>query len=120
MYYFKMVITNKNKFNNKYGLPKDKSHSKASIVKLTGIPKRILDKVYYRGQGARKSNPQSVRSASTGKKVGGSSLRGKMSAQQWGYARVYSFVTKQKGTWGGADKDLASEVKKLKIKGYMR
>jgi len=27
---------------------------------------------------------------------------------------------KQKGTWGGADKDLADKVKKLKIKGYMR
>ena len=32
-------------------------------------------------------------------------------AQQWAMARVNSFITKGKGTWGGADKDLASEVK---------
>ena len=115
-----MTTTNKNRFNIKYGFPKDKAHSKASIVKLTGIPKRILDKVYYRGTGARKTNPQSVRSATTGKKVGGASLRGKMSGPQWGYARVYSFVMKSPGTWSKADKDLADEVKKLKIKGYMR
>ncbi len=115
-----MVITNKQKYNAKYGFPKDASHSKAALVKTTGIPKRILDKVYYRGVGARKSNPQSVRSASTGKKVGGKSLGGKMSASQWGYGRVYSFVMKQEGTWKKADKDLADEVKKLKIKGFMR
>jgi len=29
---------------------------------------------------------------------------------QWGLARVNSFVTKSKGTWGGADKDLAGKV----------
>jgi hypothetical protein len=114
------MLTNKQKYNAKYGFPKDEGHSKADIVKTTGIPKRILDKVYYRGTGARKSNPQSVRSASTGKKVGGKSLRGKMSASQWGYGRVYSFVMKQPGTWKKADKDLADEVKRLKIKGFMR
>lgn len=31
--------------------------------------------------------------------------------EQWGYARVNSFLTKGKGTWGKADKDLASQVK---------
>lgn len=31
--------------------------------------------------------------------------------QQWAYARVNSFLTKQPGTWGGADKDLAKEVR---------
>jgi hypothetical protein len=43
-----------------------------------------------------------------------------MSAEQWGQARVYSFVMKRPGTWGKADKDLADKVKKMKIKGYMR
>ena len=32
-------------------------------------------------------------------------------AQQWAFARVNSFVTKSKGTWGGADKDLAAKVR---------
>jgi hypothetical protein len=30
---------------------------------------------------------------------------------QWGYARVNSFINKESGTWGGADSDLAQEVK---------
>ncbi len=115
-----MVVTNKNRFNTKYGFKKDEPHSKAEISKLTGIPKRILDQVYDRGVGARKSNPESVRQASSGKKIGGKSLRGKMSAEQWAMARVYSFVMKQEGTWKKADKDLADKVKKMKIKGYMR
>jgi len=115
-----MVVTNKNRFNTKYGFKKDEPHSKTEISKLTGIPKRILDQVYDRGVGARKSNPESVRQASSGKKIGGKSLRGKMSAEQWAMARVYSFVMKQEGTWKKADKDLADKVKKMKIKGYMR
>ena len=32
--------------------------------------------------------------------------------QQWAFARVNSFITKGKGTWGKADKDLASKVSK--------
>ena len=115
-----MVTSNKNRFNAKYGFPKDDGHSTAEIVRVTGISKSILDKVYYRGVGARRTNPQSVRSASSGKKTGSKSLGGKMSAAQWGYGRVYSFVMKQPGTWGKADKDLADKVKKLKVKGYMR
>ena len=115
-----MVATNKNKFNKKYGFKKDESHSRAEIARLSGIPTRILSEVAKRGAGARRSNPQSVRSASTGKKVGGKSLLGKMSASQWGTARIYSFVMRQPGTWGKADKDLAEKVKKMKIKGYSR
>ena len=111
-----MVVTNKDKYNKKYGFPKGTSHSRTAIAKTTGIPARILAEVAKRGAGARKSNPQSVRSATTGKKIGGASLRGKMSAAQWGQARIYSFVMKQPGTWGKADKDLADKVRKLKSK----
>jgi len=114
------MSSNKNKFNKKYGFKLDEGHSKAEISRLTGIPRSILDQVFDRGVGARKTNPESVRSATTGKKVGGRSLKGKMSAEQWGYGRVYSFVMKQPGTWGRADKDLAEKTKKKKIKGYMR
>ncbi len=108
------MVSNKNKFNKKYGFKMDAPHSKAEISRLTKIPVSILDKVYYRGVGARKSNPQSVRSVKSGKKVGGKSLKGKMSAAQWGYARIYSFVMKQSGTWGKADKDLADKVRARK------
>ena len=114
------MSSNKNKFNKKYGFKLDEGHSKAEISRLTGIPRSILDQVFDRGVGARKTNPESVRSATTGKKVGGRSLKGKLSAEQLGNVRIYSFVMKQPGTWGRADKDLADKVKAKKIKGYAR
>ena len=115
------MSTNKQKFNRKYKQPLNQPNSKKDISKLTGIPMSILDQVFDRGVGARKTNPQSVRSASNpSKKPGGKSLKGKMSAEQWGMTRVYSFVMKQSGTWGKAHKDLAEKVKKKKIKGYSR
>ncbi len=109
-----MVVTNKDKYNVKYKYPKGTSHSRAAIAKTTGISPGILAQVYKRGVGARRNNPQSVRSVATGKKNKSSSLRGKMSANQWAMARLYSFVMKQKGTWSGADKDLADKVRKMK------
>lgn len=111
--------TNKERFNKKYGFPKDQGHSKAEISRLTGIPVSILNQVYDRGVGARRSNPQSVRSATTGKKIGGASLKGKMSANSWGFGRIYSFTMKST-TWKTADKDLADKVRAKKIKGYTR
>ena len=68
------MSTNKQKFNLKYKQSKNEPNSKKDISRLTGIPMRILDKVYDRGVGARKTNPQSVRSLS-GKKIGGKSLK---------------------------------------------
>jgi len=102
-----MVMTNKHKFNKKYKLSKDNPNSKKDISKLTKIPMSILDDVYDRGVGAYKTNPASVRPSVKSK-------------EQWAMGRVYSFVMKQKGTWGKADKDLAEKVKKKKIKGYTR
>jgi len=115
-----MVITNKDRYNTKYGFPKGTSHSKRDISKTTGIPMSILNQVYDRGLGARKSNPTSVRRASDGKKTGTNTLKGKMSGSQWAFGRIFSFVMKRTGTWGKADKDLADKVKAKKIKGYTR
>ena len=66
----------------------------------SGMPLGILKQVYNRGLAAYK----------TGHRPGAT-------AQQWAFARVNSFVTKSKGTWGGADKDLAAKVKG-KSEGY--
>ena len=109
-----MVLTNKQKFNKKYKFKLSEPHSKEEISKLTGVSMNILDKVYYRGIGARKSSPQSVRSLS-GQKIGGSSLAGKMSGPQWGYSRIYSFVMGGK-TQKTADKDLWDKHLKSKKK----
>jgi hypothetical protein len=60
----------------------------------SGMPYNILKQVYDRGMAAWKS----------GHRPGASQ-------QQWAFARVNSFITKSSGTWGGADKDLAKQVK---------
>jgi len=60
----------------------------------SGMPYSILKKVYDRGMAAWRG----------GHRPG-------TSQQQWAFARVNSFVTKSSGTWGGADKDLAKQVK---------
>lgn len=60
----------------------------------TGVPIGILRAVMRRGLAAWK----------TGHRPGANQ-------QQWGYARVNSFLTKGKGTWGKADADLAKEVR---------
>jgi hypothetical protein len=64
----------------------------------SGIPLGILKAVYRRG----------VAAWNSGHRPG-------TTPQQWAFARVNSFITKGKGTWGGADKDLASRVRKESI-----
>ena len=98
-----MVLTNKQKFNKKYGFEKDASHSIKEIASKAGITYRNALKIVEKGRGAHRSNPESVRSVS-GKKVGGKSLKGKMSATQWGVARLYSAV--MGGPAAKVDKDL--------------
>jgi len=60
----------------------------------SGMPYGVLMKVYNRGMAAWR----------TGHRPG-------TTPQQWGMARVNSFVTKSSGTWGKADSDLASKVR---------
>jgi hypothetical protein len=62
--------------------------------KETGVPIGILRAVMRRGMAAWK----------TGHRPGAGQ-------EQWGYARVNSFLTKGDGTWGKADADLAKEVR---------
>lgn len=101
-----MVVTNKQKFNKKYKQPINTANGKDDIVRLTGIPKKILDEVYDRGVGAFKSNRAAVRPSVK-------------SPEQWAMARVYAFVMKGK-TYKTADKDLADKLRKKKIKGYIK
>ena len=72
-------MTYKNKFNKKYGFPKDAPHSLAEISRLTGYKLSGLRTIKKKGQGAFRTNPQSVRPQVK-------------SASQWGIARVYSAV----------------------------
>ena len=79
-----MVNSYKNKFNKKYGLPKDKSNSLEEISKLSGYKLSGLKKILKKGEGAYFSNPSS--------------------ATQWGIARIYSAV--MGGKAAKIDKDL--------------
>ena len=63
-------------------------------AKKSGISVGILKQVFKRG----------VKAWQTGHRPG-------TTAVQWGHARVNSFITKGKGTWGKADSDLASKVR---------
>ena len=75
-----MVLTYKNKFNIKYGFPKDESHSLEEISKLTGYKLAGLKIIQEKGEGAYYSNPQSVRSFIK-------------SPVEWGRSRVYASVS---------------------------
>ena len=89
------------KYHDMFGEHKEyelTEESKGALQKKadkSGIPYSILKKVYDRGMAAWR----------TGHRPGAGQ-------EQWAYARVNSFITKGKGTWGGADKDLAAKVKK--------
>ena len=73
----------------------DENTGVANKAKKSGIPKGILMQVYRRGLAA----------YGTGHRPGASQA-------QWAMARVNSFIGKGKGTWGGADKDLAAKARK--------
>lgn len=73
---------------------KAQDKSIAGKAKASGMPASVLKKVFNRGMAAYK----------TGHRPG-------TSQHQWAHARVNAFIKKGKGTWGGADKDLAAQVK---------
>jgi hypothetical protein len=75
-------------------LHEDPTASLKKKAEKTGMPMGILRKVYNRGVAAWKS----------GHRPG-------TTPEQWGHARVNSFVTKSSGTWGKADSDLAAKVR---------
>ena len=89
------------KFKQMYGesvqLDEDATKGLKAKAEKSGMPLGILRKVYNRGMAAWR----------TGHRPG-------TTPQQWGMARVNSFVTKSSGTWGKADKDLADKVRGTK------
>ena len=88
----------KNIKTEEFDLTEDAKSALMKKADKSGIPYSTLKKVYDRGMAAWK----------TGHRPGATQ-------QQWGFARVNSFITKGKGTWGGADKDLAKGVKKESV-----
>jgi len=77
-----------------YQLDEKKIKGLVNKSEKSGMAYGILKKVYDRGMAAWR----------TGHRPG-------TTPQQWAFARVNSFITKSKGTWGGADQDLAKQVR---------
>jgi hypothetical protein len=78
---------------NQY-INEDVTNALKKKAEKSGMPVGVLRQVYNRGVAAWR----------TGHRPG-------TTPTQWGLARVNSFVTKSSGTWGKADKDLASKVR---------
>jgi hypothetical protein len=76
-----MVLTHKRMFNIRHGFDSYKPHSLAEIARISKIPLKTLKIVFARGVGAYRTNPASVRPHIK-------------SEDEWGQARVYSFVNK--------------------------
>lgn len=74
-----MVVTYRNKFNERYGFHPNESHSIKEIARLTGYKKAGLEVIYEKGMAAFYNNRAAVRKSVT-------------SPQQWAMARIYSAV----------------------------
>ena len=85
-----------NMFGETYELTEGSKEALQKKADKSGIPYSILKKVYDRGMAAWR----------TGHRPGAGQ-------EQWAYARVNSFITKGKGTWGKADADLAKQVNEV-------
>lgn len=110
-------MTYRERYNKKYGYNKNASHSIKDISKDTGIKKSILQSVFNRGVGAWKTNIQSVRLKDGSKNYDLKRYprRTRMTAEQWGYGRIMSFVMGGKTRYT-ADADLWKKHKLTKRK----
>ena len=107
-----MTRTHKQKWNARNGFALNASHTKPEIAKVADVPVRILTEVHKRGVGAHKTNPESVRVKGTYHKDAKVSIKKKLSAEQWGQARVYAFVNKLGGPERlNHDQDLAKKIR---------
>lgn len=71
------------------------------------MPYSALKRVYNKGLGAYRTNPESVRVKGTFKKDPAVPLSQKLSAPQWAMARVYAFVMKTPKVFYKADREIA-------------
>jgi hypothetical protein len=91
-----MPKINSVEFKKLHNIDPSQSLSIKQISKLSKMPVKALMEVFDKGVGAYHTNPESVRPMVK-------------SPEQWGLARIYSFVMKRKGTYGGVDKHIAEK-----------
>ena len=92
----KLIKTKPSKYTKQWKTIFPDANSLKSKSKVTGVPLKIIKKIYNKGMAAWR----------TGHRPGANQ-------QQWGYARVHSFLVKGK-TFYTADKSLAKEALKNK------
>jgi len=104
-------LTNRESFLKKNNLPLNTSLSIQEIAKLAKVPVKALDELQKRGAGAYTNNLASVRLKDFSKNPNTSTFpaSARLTKDQWKIARVYSFVNKAKGTFYGADADIAKK-----------
>jgi len=83
--------THRMRFFRKHRVPVH-GYSLEELSKISHVPRRILQEVYNRAIGAYKTNPTSVRMRGTFKKGVKAPYSKKLSKEQWGFSRVYSFL----------------------------
>lgn len=105
------MVTYREKFLTRHKLPKDTSLDLKEIAKLSGMPFEALKRVYNKGLGAYRTNPQSVRMKTTFEKGVDAPMSQKLSAQQWAFGRVYAFVMKAPQVFLKADREIAEDYR---------
>jgi hypothetical protein len=103
-----MVKTHREELFERLGKPMDWSPSLQELADATGVPKAALQTIHNRGVGAWKTNPQSVRLAGSFKKDPTAPRTARLGKEQWGRARIYSFLNRGKAFYT-ADKDIATK-----------
>jgi hypothetical protein len=107
------MATNRERFFHLHDIPLDESLSLEDIARVSGFPIRALREVFNRGVGAWKTNPESVRIKGTFQKdpdMKKFPRSARLTPENWGYGRVYSFVMMEPGTFYGADRDIARAI----------
>lgn len=106
--------TYKHKLNRLLGLPSEHTHTLGSLHRMTGVDRRILQKVYNKGIGAYRTNPRSVRTRGTYRKNQNLPMTQKLGSQQWAMARVYAFLAKLREGTLNHDFEFANRVSVLR------
>jgi hypothetical protein len=86
-------MTHRTQFLRRHDI-RDRSLSIKEIASIGGITLSDAKEIYERGRGAWKTNIQSVRMKGTFKKDVDAPRKDKLSAEQWGYARLFAFLNK--------------------------
>lgn len=103
--------THRDQVFKKLGFKKDYSPSMEELAQKSGVPIKALQEVYQRGLNAYSHNLSSVRLKKDFSKNPNTTkypASARLSAPQWGFARIYSFLN-HGTTYKTTDSDIAKK-----------